>query len=117
VAHRTSPSERNPHCTQNFARSGFSATQFEQRIANPPIARQTVESKARFQGHRKGSIGATGEPCRRSWPPHFPTTAGVQSLASARIQYDEILCLSPISKAAIKFKGSKPYRSALAPVA
>jgi len=45
--------------------------------------------------------------------PHFPTIAGAQSLASARIQYDEILCLSPISKAAIKFKAWSRYRSAI----
>jgi hypothetical protein len=33
------------HSPQNFARSGFSAPHFEQRIADPQMARKTVQTK------------------------------------------------------------------------
>ena len=61
------------HPSQNFARSGFSAPHLEQRIANPPKARQRVQTKLVSTGVAKARFGGhQGARCR-SWYLAFPT--------------------------------------------
>jgi len=108
------------HSTQNFARSGFSAPHFEQRIANAPNRSQDVQTKARFSGHRKGSTRSRlGAPIavlvHGTFRPRKRARYVRPAIYGLRRRYDEILCLSSISKAIINFRAWDPATEPLKP--